>query len=125
MIKMKPASDKVTLCFEPTIPFGELKLDSNGMIPVVVQEYGSNEVLMVAYMNQEAYEQTCRTGVMVYYSRSRQELWLKGETSGHFQYVREIYIDCDNDTLLCKVEQSGAACHTGNHTCFYRALNEL
>jgi len=75
---------------------------------------------MVAYMNQEAYEATLRTGVMTYWSRSRRQLWVKGETSGHFQYLKELRVDCDNDTLLARVAQIGAACHTGNRSCFYR-----
>jgi phosphoribosyl-ATP pyrophosphohydrolase/phosphoribosyl-AMP cyclohydrolase len=77
---------------------------------------------MVAYMNRESYEMTVRTGRMTYWSRSRSELWVKGLTSGHFQYVRELCIDCDNDTLLAKVMQVGAACHTGNRSCFYRSI---
>ena len=77
---------------------------------------------MVAYMNQEAYEKTLETGTMTYWSRSRNELWVKGMTSGHFQYVKELRIDCDRDTLLAKVEQTGAACHTGNHSCFYTVV---
>ncbi len=108
--------------FESSIPFSEFKLNSDGLIPVVVQDYKTDEVLMVAYMNEEAYNMTIETGKMTYYSRSRQELWVKGLTSGHFQYVRSIEIDCDNDTLLAKVKQIGAACHTGNRTCFYRNL---
>lgn len=108
--------------FESSIPFSEFKLNSDGIIPVVVQDYKTDEVLMVAYMNEEAYRTTIETGKMTYYSRSRQELWVKGLTSGHFQYVRSIEIDCDNDTLLAKVKQIGAACHTGNRSCFYRNL---
>lgn len=108
--------------FESSIPFSEFKLNSDGLIPVVVQDYKTDEVLMVAYMNEEAYRMTIETGKMTYYSRSRQELWIKGLTSGHFQYVRSIEIDCDNDTLLAKVKQIGAACHTGNRSCFYRKL---
>lgn len=108
--------------FVSSIPFSEFKLNSDGLIPVVVQDYKSDEVLMVAYMNEEAYNTTIATGRMTYYSRSRQELWVKGLTSGHFQYVRSIDIDCDNDTLLAKVRQVGAACHTGNRSCFYRNL---
>ena len=104
------------------ISFKDLKLDANGLIPVVVQDYVNGEVLMLAYMNEEAYNKTLETGIMTYYSRSRQELWVKGLTSGHFQYVRSIEIDCDNDTLLAKVKQIGAACHTGNKSCFYRNL---
>lgn len=108
--------------FEPAIPFSELKLLSDGLIPVVVQDYLTNQVLMVAYMNEEAYLTTLRTRKMTYYSRSRKELWIKGLTSGHFQYVKSMSIDCDNDTLLAKVKQIGAACHTGNYSCFYRDL---
>ena len=99
-----------------------LKFDASGLIPAVVQNIETNEVLMVAYMNEEAYNHTVNTGVMTYYSRSRQELWIKGLTSGHFQYVGSLDIDCDNDTILAKVRQVGAACHTGNRTCFYRNI---
>lgn len=108
--------------FEAVMNFSEFKLDANGLLPVVVQDYITNEVLMVAYMNEEAYLKTLRTGKMTYYSRSRKELWLKGLTSGHFQYVKGLCVDCDNDTLLAKVKQVGAACHTGNYSCFYREL---
>lgn len=103
--------------------FGEFKLDSKGLIPVVTQDYYTGEVLMVAYMNEEAFNKTIETKKVHYYSRSRQSLWLKGETSGHFQTVKELLVDCDNDTLLIKVIQEGAACHTGNKTCFYRTLD--
>lgn len=99
--------------------FKSFKLNSDGLIPVIVQDYKTEEVLMMAYMNEEAYNKTLETRTMTYYSRSRQSLWIKGETSGHFQYVKKLCIDCDNDTLLAKVEQIGAACHTGNRTCFY------
>ena len=99
-----------------------LKKSSDGLVPVIVTDYENQEVLMLAYMNREAYEKTLETGTMTYYSRSRQELWVKGMTSGHFQYVKELRIDCDNDTILAKVEQIGAACHTGNRSCFYRKL---
>lgn len=108
--------------WESRIQFEDLKLNDNGMIPVVTQDYENQEVLMVAYMNREAFEKTLETGLMTYWSRSRNELWTKGLTSGHLQYVRELYIDCDNDTILAKVKQVGAACHTGNRTCFYRQL---
>ena len=108
--------------FESSLPFSEFKQDSNGLIPVIVQDYRSNEVLMLAYMNEEAYNKTVVTGRMTYYSRSRQELWIKGETSGHFQYVKELSIDCDKDTLLAKVLQVGVACHTGSRSCFYTEL---
>ena len=102
--------------------WSDFKLNSDGMVPVIVQDYQSNEVLMMAYMNEEAYEQTLRTGKMTYYSRSRQELWLKGDTSGHFQYVKSLTADCDMDTILAKVSQVGAACHTGAHSCFFNEI---
>jgi phosphoribosyl-ATP pyrophosphohydrolase/phosphoribosyl-AMP cyclohydrolase len=108
--------------FESKLAFSEFKLDSNGLIPVVVQDYRSNEVLMLAYMNEEAYNKTIASGRMTYYSRSRQSLWLKGETSGHFQYVKELSVDCDKDTILAKVLQIGAACHTGKESCFFTEL---
>ncbi len=102
-----------------TAKFDEFKLNSDGMIPVIVQDYQTNDVLMMAYMNEEAYNHTVETGRMTYYSRSRDELWEKGLTSGHFQYLKSLEIDCDKDTLLAKVYQVGAACHTGSRTCFY------
>lgn len=101
----------------------ELKFDDKGLIPVVTQDCRTDEVLMVAYMNEEAFLRTIETGKVHYWSRSRQSLWLKGETSGHFQHVKSISIDCDGDTLLIKVEQKGAACHTGHHSCFYRKVD--
>ena len=104
------------------IPFSEMKKDPQGLVPVIVQEDGTGEVLMLAYMNEEAYENTLKTGLMTYYSRSRKEQWVKGLTSGHLQYVKELRIDCDRDTLLATVKQIGAACHTGNHSCFYTQL---
>ncbi|HHU71802.1 MAG TPA: bifunctional phosphoribosyl-AMP cyclohydrolase/phosphoribosyl-ATP diphosphatase HisIE [Clostridiales bacterium] len=107
---------------ESKIPFSEFKADSNGLVPVIVQDYKSGDVLMLAYMNEEAYNKTITDGKMTYYSRSRQSLWVKGETSGHYQYVKELAIDCDKDTILAKVMQVGAACHTGNHSCFYTEL---
>jgi phosphoribosyl-AMP cyclohydrolase / phosphoribosyl-ATP pyrophosphohydrolase len=102
----------------------EIKFDEKGLVPVIAQDFKSDEVLMLAYMNREALEKTLETGKMHYWSRSRQQLWLKGETSGHFQYVRVIKFDCDGDTLLAKVEQIEAACHTGHYSCFYRELEE-
>ena len=108
--------------FESEIPWEEFKLNPQGLIPVVVQDYKTSQVLMVAYMNREAYENTLRTGKMTYYSRSRQSLWLKGETSGHYQYVKSLSLDCDNDTILAKVRQVGAACHTGARSCFFKTL---
>lgn len=103
--------------------FTSLKLNGDGLLPVVTQDYLSNQVLMVAYMNEEAFNKTIETKQAHYYSRSRQSLWLKGETSGHFQNVKEILLDCDQDTLILKVEQVGVACHTGSRTCFYQGFN--
>ena len=107
---------------EPKINWSELKKNSDGMVPVIVQDYITNEVLMLAYMNEEAYLQTMKTGKMNYYSRSRNELWLKGETSGHYQYVKSLTADCDLDTILAKVSQVGVACHTGARSCFFREI---
>ena len=97
----------------------------NGLVPAVVQDVDSGEVLMLGYMNKESLEKTIKTGLATYWSRSRTELWTKGETSGHYQHVQEIRIDCDEDTLLLKVRQDGAACHTGHRSCFYRLLEDL
>lgn len=108
--------------FEPAIKWEELKTNSDGLVPVVVQDYKTREVLMVAYMNEEAYLHTLKSGRMTYYSRSRQEQWIKGETSGHFQYVKEMTADCDKDTILAKVSQVGAACHTGSYSCFFNEI---
>ncbi len=108
--------------FESMIEFSEFKTNEQGLIPVIVQHYKTQEVLMLAYMNREAFYQTIKTGRMTYFSRSRQSLWVKGETSGHYQYVKSLTLDCDNDTLLAKVDQVGAACHTGNPTCFFQHL---
>ncbi|GAA0792816.1 bifunctional phosphoribosyl-AMP cyclohydrolase/phosphoribosyl-ATP diphosphatase HisIE [Clostridium sp. AF19-22AC] len=108
--------------FESMMDFSEFKLNSDGLLPVIVQDYKTNEVLMMAYMNEEAFEHTVKSGRMTYYSRSRKEQWVKGETSGHYQYVKTLTIDCDKDTLLAKVEQVGAACHTGNRTCFFQPV---
>jgi phosphoribosyl-AMP cyclohydrolase len=93
----------------------------NGLVPVIVQDYRSKEVLMMAYMNEEAWRRTQRTGKAHYYSRSRRKIWLKGEESGHFQEVKEVLIDCDDDTLLLRVKQTGGgACHMGYRSCFFR-----
>lgn len=108
--------------FDTDVKWEDFKLNSDGMVPVIVQDYKTDEVLMMAYMNQEAYEATLKSGKMTYYSRSRQELWLKGETSGHFQYVKSLTADCDMDTILAKVSQVGAACHTGNRSCFFNEI---
>mgnify|MGYP001593732453 CR=1 FL=1 len=95
---------------------------NNGLVPAIVQEKSSGQVLMLAYMNEESFKKTMETGTTWFFSRSRNKLWNKGETSGHFQYVKSINIDCDEDTLLIKVEQIGVACHTGNKSCFYREI---
>ena len=102
----------------------DLRPGRDGLIPVVVQDYRTAEVLMMAYMDEEAFDMTLETGKMTYWSRSREELWTKGMTSGHFQYVKSLSIDCDNDTILAKVHQIGAACHTGNTSCFFQTLAE-
>ena len=103
--------------------YDKLKFNSDGLIPAIVQEQSTGRVLMMAWMNRESLAMTLSEGRMVYWSRSRQELWRKGDTSGDRQFVREAYYDCDGDTLLFKVEQEGAgACHTGARTCFFRAF---
>ena len=95
----------------------------NGLVPAIVQDWKTGEVLMVAYMNGESWAKTRETGKACFWSRSRKELWLKGETSGNVQIVKEVFLDCDNDALLLKVEQiGGAACHTGYRSCFYRRV---
>ena len=104
------------------IPWSQFRTNQDGLIPVIVQDYKTSEVLMLAYMNEQAFEDTLRTGKMHYFSRSRQSQWEKGETSGHFQYVKALFLDCDNDTLLAKVHQIGAACHTGSRSCFFQTL---
>lgn len=100
----------------------EVKLDfekQGGLVPVIVTDYKTGQVLMLAYMNEESYQLTLETKQMHYWSRSRNELWHKGATSGHFQHVKSIKTDCDQDTLLISVEQEGAACHTGAYSCFF------
>ena len=98
----------------------EVKFDEDGLVPAVVQDAAGKDVLMMAYMNREALQKTIETGSTHFWSRSRKKLWLKGESSGHTQIVREIRLDCDGDTLLILVDQKVAACHTGYFTCFYR-----
>ncbi|MBU1076533.1 MAG: phosphoribosyl-AMP cyclohydrolase [Spirochaetes bacterium] len=104
-----------------------LKLDfkkQNGLIPVIAQDHKSGKILMLAFMNKESYQKTLETGKVHYYSRSRDKLWLKGEQSGHFQIVKEIFTDCDQDSLLITIEQIGkAACHKGYESCFYQKYN--
>jgi len=98
----------------------KIKFDQQGLVPAIIQDWQSGQVLMMAYMNGEALTRTMESGRTWFFSRSRQALWMKGETSGHIQAVKEILYDCDEDTLLVKVEQTGAACHTGHYSCFYR-----
>lgn len=105
------------------IPAG-LKFDDRGLIPAVIQDATSGEVLMVAYMNQESVNRTVETGLTWFWSRSRQKFWQKGETSGNVQRVKDILFDCDQDTLLIKVDQTGPACHTGARSCFFRSFTE-
>lgn len=103
----------------------EIKYDEKGLVPAIVQDTKNNEVLMLAYMDKSALEKTVKTGKTHFWSRSRQRYWMKGETSGNIQTVKEILYDCDEDTLLIKVEQTGSgACHTGNRTCFYRKIEK-
>lgn len=107
---------------ESSISWEAFKKGSDGLVPVIVQDYKTSEVLMLAYMNEESFQATLCTGKMTYFSRSRNNLWIKGETSGHYQYVKSLAIDCDQDTILAKVKQLGAACHTGSRTCFFTEL---
>ena len=103
-----------------TLDFNKL---NNGLIPAIIQDYQSGNVLMLGFMNQEAWEKTLSSGKATFFSRTRQALWVKGETSGHVQIVKEIRIDCDNDSVLLKVEQrGGAACHTGHKSCFFKKI---
>ena len=110
--------------FEPALKWSDLKKNSDGMVPVIVQDYRTDEVLMLAYMNEEAFDTTINIGKMTYYSRSRNELWTKGLTSGHIQYVKSLTADCDYDTILAKVSQIGAACHTGSRSCFFNEITK-
>jgi len=104
--------------------FSNLKFDSNGLIPAIVQDAGTGQVLMMAWMNRDALEKTVQTGKTHFFSRSRNKLWLKGEISGHVQHVKSIAVDCDQDVLLIKVEQVGAACHEGFYSCFFREYQQ-
>ncbi len=108
--------------FEPALKWSDFKLNSDGMVPVIAQDYRTGNVLMLAYMNEEAFNKTIATGKMTYYSRSRGELWVKGATSGNIQYVKVLTADCDHDTILAKVSQVGVACHTGQYSCFHNEI---
>ena len=104
------------------VDFSKIKFDEKGLIPAIIQDAATNAVLMLAYMNGESLAKTVETGYTWFWSRSRQELWNKGATSGNMQEVKELWADCDSDTLLVKVDSPGPACHTGNRTCFFRKL---
>ena len=104
------------------VDFSKIKFDEKGLIPAIIQDAATNAVLMLAYMNGESLAKTVETGYTWFWSRSRQELWNKGATSGHLQKVISIYSDCDDDTLLLNVKQTGAACHTGSYSCFFNEM---
>lgn len=116
------AEDIKMTSFESMLEFSEFRLDAEGLISVIVQDYKTGDVLMMAHMDEEAFDRTVKTGKMSYHDRERNELWIKGEKSGHYQYVRSMAIDCDRDTILAKVEQVGSACHTGDRSCFHQSL---
>jgi phosphoribosyl-AMP cyclohydrolase len=116
---MKQITDDSFMSF-----YEKLKFNADGLIPAIVQEQSTGRVLMMAWMNRASLEKTIATGKTHFWSRSRQKFWMKGESSGHVQSVREIAFDCDGDTLLIQVEQSGAACHEGYHSCFFRAARD-
>ena len=109
----QPAIDKM---------LAAIQFDAQGLVPAIAQQHGSGEVLMMAYMDRAAVIETMRSGRVCYWSRSRQAAWRKGDTSGHIQELVELRVDCDGDTLLVEVEQTGVACHTGRHNCFFRAI---
>ena len=111
---------------EPAIQqmLAAIKFDAQGLVPAIAQQHGSGEVLMMAYMDRDAVAETMRTGRVCYWSRSRKAPWRKGDTSGHIQQLVELRVDCDGDTLLVEVEQTGVACHTGRHNCFFRAIRD-
>lgn len=106
----------------PATLFSQLVFDANGLIPVIAQDYGSGDVLMLAWMNRDALTETLETGRVCYWSRSRQTLWRKGESSGHTQTLVELRFDCDGDALLVKIQQTGPACHTNRRSCFYHKV---
>jgi phosphoribosyl-AMP cyclohydrolase len=101
-----------------------IQFDAQGLVPAIAQQHGSGEVLMMAWMDRDAVAETMRTGRVCYWSRSRQAAWRKGDTSGHIQTLVDLRVDCDGDTLLVEVEQTGVACHTGRHNCFFRAIRD-
>ena len=105
-------------------PIEDLKFDDNGLIPAIAVDHETNEILMVAYMNRESFQATLDTGHATYWSRSRQKFWVKGESSGHLQLVKWLRTDCDKDTLIVGIEQTGVACHTGRRSCFFYELRD-
>jgi phosphoribosyl-AMP cyclohydrolase len=107
------------------VSFSEIKFDTNGLVPVIVQDAETEEILMLAYMNRQSLQLTLEKGETYFWSRSRQELWHKGATSGNVQRVVEVRVDCDADALLVRVHPAGPACHTGNQTCFYRGIKSI
>tara|TARA_B100000315_G_C14412368_1_gene511595 strand:+ start:389 stop:751 length:363 start_codon:yes stop_codon:yes gene_type:complete len=119
---MKKALSKTSRKTKKTIRLPNLKFNKNGLVPAIIQDAKSGDVLMVGYMNKESLKITLKEKRTCFYSRSRKVLWRKGETSGHVQKVKKIYYDCDKDALLVKVNQTGVACHTGEWSCFYRKL---
>jgi phosphoribosyl-AMP cyclohydrolase len=116
-----PAPEIVESDLDPAVA-ARLKRDPDGLVAAIVREHGTGDVLMLAWMDDEALHRTLTTGRVTYWSRSRGEYWVKGATSGHFQFVKSVALDCDGDALLVTVEQVGAACHTGEHTCFHSFL---
>jgi len=104
------------------VGLGDFKFDKSGLIPAIIQDYKTGEVLMLAYMNKESIRRTLKVGKTCFWSRSRKEYWVKGLTSGNFQFVKSVSFDCDMDSLLIKVRQVGVACHTGNRSCFFRKI---
>jgi phosphoribosyl-AMP cyclohydrolase/phosphoribosyl-ATP pyrophosphohydrolase/phosphoribosyl-AMP cyclohydrolase len=112
----------MTASFNVSDFINNIKFDEQGLVPAIAQDFASGKVLMMAWMNLEAIEKTLASNDVYYWSRSRQELWRKGATSGHTQTLKECFLDCDGDTILLKIEQVGAACHTGERSCFYRKI---
>ena len=108
--------------FKVKFKIKDLKFDDKGLIVTIIQDYKKKDILMVAYMNAASLKRTIKRGKTCFWSRSRKKFWVKGETSGHFQFVKSIYYDCDMDALLIKARQAGVACHTGNRSCFYRRI---
>ncbi len=121
MLKLKKFSKKEIDIFLELLDFSKVK---GGLVPVIAQDYQTNEVLMLAFANEEAIRNTLETGIACYYSRSRNKLWKKGEESGHVQEIKHVFVDCYADTLLLKVEQKVAACHSGHYSCFYREFQD-